>query len=333
MSPTQPLSDFAQLKTLADTRRLALLRRLMAGPASLTQLGQHFGETPAHIRHHLKALEQAGLVELDSTRPARGFTEKFYRATADAYLVHLAVLPDVPPHQKAVVLGTNDQAAECLADYARQKRAKVTIQLMALDSLAGLISLRQGLCHMAGCHLLDPQSGEYNTAYISRLFPGQAMSLIRLAQREMGLIIRPGNPLQIRSVADLPRSGVRFVNRERGSGTRLWLDRALQQAGIRPEDIHGYAKELGTHLQVAQAVFRRRADVGLGLASVARQFGLDFVPLFEEPYDLVLPQERLGQPSYQSLFDLLCSGGFRRFLTDLTGYNAGLSGASRLLSA
>lgn len=333
MPPTQTVTDFAQLKTMADARRLALLRRLMTSPASLTQLGQHFAESPAHIRHHLKALEEAGLVELDSTRPVRGFTEKFYRATASAYLVHLAVLPDVPPEHEAIILSTNDKAVECLADFAQQKRAKVALQLMPLDSLSGLIALQQGLCQIAGCHLPDPQSGEYNLPFLSRLFPGRAMNMIRLAQREVGLMVKAGNPRQIRSLADLPRPDLRFVNRERGSGTRLWLDRALRQAGIKTETIRGYTKELGTHLQVAQAVLRRQADAGLGLASVARQFELDFIPLFEEPYDLVVPQEFLRQPLYQSFFDLLCSGDFRRFLNARTGYNASFSGSSYALSA
>jgi molybdate-binding protein len=333
MKPTLRLDDFAQIKSLADAQRQALLRRLMAGPASLTELGRHFEESPAHIRHHLKALEQAGLVEIDSTRPVRGFTEILYRATAGAYLIHLAVLPDVAGRAKAIVLGSNDQAVAGLAAYARQKKAHVSLQLLALDSLNGLIALQQGLCRVAGCHLLDPQTGEYNSGYIERLFPGQTMTLIRLAQREVGLMVKSGNPLRLRSLADLTRPTVRFVNRERGSGTRLWLDRALRQAGILPAAVTGYARELGSHLEVAQAVGRGKADAGLGLGSVAHHLGLDFVPLFEEPYDLVLPKEALTQPQYQLLFNLLCSGDFRQFVTGLTGYQTSSCGASQELSA
>jgi molybdate-binding protein len=333
MPATRTLSRFEQIKTVADTRRLALLRRLMAGPASLTELGLHFGETPAHMRHHLKALEQAGLVKLDSTRPVRGFTEKRYRATAEAYLIRLAILPEVPPGRRALVLGSNDPVVRVLAESLPRQHAHVQVQLVALDSLNGLISLQQGLCQMAGCHLLDAASGDYNTAHISRLFPGQTMALIRVAQRAVGLMVKAGNPLGLRALPDLLRPDVRFINRERGSGTRLWLDGALQKAGLPSDAIRGYTTELSTHAAVAQAVRRGSADAGLGIASVATQFGLDFVPLFEEPYDLVLPQANLAEPAYQALFDHLCSGDFRRLVTGFSGYDAHASGASRELRA
>jgi putative molybdopterin biosynthesis protein len=334
MCATQAISRFDQLKTVADSQRLALLRRLMAGPASLTELGQHFGETPAHLRHHLKALEEVGLVALDSTRPVRGFIEKRYRATAEAYLIRLAILPEVPPRRQAIVLGSNDSAARVLAESLSRPGARVQVQVLALDSLNGLISLQQGLCHLAGCHLLDAASGEYNTAYISRLFPGQTMAVVRLAQRAVGFMVKAGNPLRLRALPDLLRPDVRFVNRERGSGTRLWLDAALRQAGLPASAIRGYGTELSTHAAVAQAVRRGSADVGLGIAAVAeQQIGLDFVPLFEEPYDLVLPKESLAEPAYQALFDHLCSADFRRSITGLTGYDANASGASRELRA
>jgi len=328
---TRTLSAFDQIKTVADAQRLRLLRRLMAGPASLTELGRHFGETPAHIRHHLKVLEEAGLVELDSTRPVRGFTEKRYRATAEAYLIRLAILPEVTRGRQAIVLSSNDPAVRVLAESLPRRR--VQIQLLEQDSLSGLISLQQGLCQVAGCHLLDMASGDYNTGYISRLFPGQAMALIRVAQRTLGYMVKAGNPLRLRALPDLLRPDVRFVNRESGSGTRLWLDGALHKAGLPVSAIRGYATELSTHTAVAQTVRRGSADVGLGVASVARQFGLDFVPLFEEPYDLALPKAHLAAPAYQALLDHLCSDQFRRLVTGFDGYDASSSGLSRELSA
>lgn len=330
---TRTLSAFDQIKTVTDAQRLRLLRRLMAGPASLTELGRHFGESPAHMRHHLKVLEEAGLVELDSTRPARGFTEKRYRATAGAYLIRLAVLPEVPPGRQAMVLSSNDPAVRLLAESLPSQRARVQIQVLEQDSLNGLISLQQGLCQVAGCHLLDMASGDYNTGYISRLFPGQAMTLIHVAQRTLGFMVKSGNPLQLRALPDLLRPTVRFVNREPGSGTRLWLERALRQAGLPASAIRGYATELSTHAAVAQAVRRGSADVGLGVASVARQFGLDFVPLFEEPYDLALPKAHLATSACQALIDHLCSDHFRRLMSGFDGYDARSSGVSRELSA
>ncbi len=333
MPETMTVQNFEQLKVMAAAQRLAILRRLMVGPASLTALGRHFGTTPAHIRHHLQALERAGLVALASTHPVRGFTEKRYRATAAAYLVQTAVLPEAPSPYPLVVLGSNDRAVESLAEYIQQAAAPLNLQRVALDSLNGLIALRQGVCHLAGCHLLDPQTGDYNTAYIRTLFPGQAMVLVRLAQREVGLIVRPGNPRHVTTLADLMRPGVQFVNRERGSGTRLWLDQALRHAGLPVEAIAGYSRELGSHAQVVEAVAQGQAEAGLALTTVARQSGLDYVPLYEEPYDLVAPQEALAEARYQLFFDLVCSGGFRRHLTGLPGYNARTSGARRELPA
>ncbi len=216
MSPLKNLSRYDQIKIVADARRLALLRRLMAGPASLTDLGRHFDETPAHVRHHLKALEEAGLVELDSTRPVRGFTEKRYRATAEAYLIRLAILPEVPPGRRAIVVSSNDPAVRILAQSLPRQQSRVQAQLVELDSLNGLIALQQGLCQMAGCHLFDAASGAYNTTHISQLFPGETMSLVRVAERAVGFMVKAGNPLRLSALHDLLRPGVRFVNRERG---------------------------------------------------------------------------------------------------------------------
>ncbi len=333
MSPLKNLSRYDQIKIVADARRLALLRRLMAGPASLTDLGRHFDETPAHVRHHLKALEEAGLVELDSTRPVRGFTEKRYRATAEAYLIRLAILPEVPPGRRAIVVSSNDPAVRILAQSLPRQQSRVQAQLVELDSLNGLIALQQGLCQMAGCHLFDAASGAYNTTHISQLFPGETMSLVRVAERAVGFMVKAGNPLRLSALHDLLRPGVRFVNRERGSGTRLWLDNALRQANLPSGAIRGYATELSTHGAVAQAVRRGSADVGLGIASAAELVGLDFVPLFQEPYDLVLPKACLTEPAYQALFNHLCSGDFRRLISGLSGYDARYNGASRETSA
>jgi putative molybdopterin biosynthesis protein len=333
MSAVKTLSRYDQIKIVADARRLKLLRRLMAGPASLTDLGRHFGETPAHVRHHLKALEEAGLVELDSTRPVRGFTEKRYRATAQAYLIRLAILPEVPPGRRAIVVSSNDPAVRILAESLPRQEPHVQAQLVELDSLNGLIALQQGLCQLAGCHLLDAMSGDYNTTHISRLFPGETMALIRVADRAVGFMVKAGNPLGLRALPDLLRPGARFVNRERGSGTRLWLDNALRQAGLPAGAIRGYATELRTHAAVAQAVRRGSADVGLGIASAAELVGLDFVPLFQEPYDLVLPKACLAEPAYQALFNHLCSGDFRQLISGLPGYDARSNGVSREMSA
>jgi putative molybdopterin biosynthesis protein len=263
----------------------------------------------------------------------RGFTEKRYRATADAYLIRLAILPEVPPGRHAIVVCSNDPAVHILAASLPRQQLHIQAQLVELDSLNGLIALQQGLCQMAGCHLLDVASGDYNTTYISRLFPGEAMALIRVAERSVGFMVKAGNPLHLGALADLLRPGVRFVNRERGSGTRLWLDSALRRAKLPADAIRGYAAELSTHAAVARAVRRGSADVGVGIASAAKQLGLDFVPLVQEPYDLVLPKACLTEPAYQALCNHLCSGDFRRLISGLPGYDAHSSGVSREMNA
>jgi putative molybdopterin biosynthesis protein len=309
-----------QMKTLGHPRRLAILRRLMSAPATLSQLGEQLGESPAHVRHHLKALEEAGLVEPDPDHPARNHLEKYYRAASAALLINLAVLPESPEDRPAFVLGSKDRGAQALARHFELVRPGASLQVVPFNSLDGLVALRQGVCQMATCHLLDEASGEYNRPFVRHLFPGQAMAVVRLYRREQGLIVRPGNPLHIHSLDDLLRPEVRFINRELGSGIRLWLDMRLKSLGISPVNIQGYADEVHTHPQVAQAVLQGRAQAGIGLAACAREAGLDFVPLFDEPYELVLPLPLLSDPRCAPFFDHLNSAEFRLSMRQLDGY-------------
>ncbi len=152
-------------------------------------------------------------------------------------------------------------------------------------------ALRQNLCNLSGAHLLDP-GGEYNLPFIRHFFPDRAMQVVTLAHREQGLMTAAGNPKAIHSLADLARAEVTFINRNPGSGTRLWLDRRLQADGIPTESIHGYDNAVSTHTECARLVQIRKADVALGLRAAAHQFGLDFLPLFHERYDIVFSQEQ-----------------------------------------
>jgi putative molybdopterin biosynthesis protein len=317
----QPINQFQQLKVLGESQRLAILRRLMAGPATLSQLGEFFHETPAHIRHHLKSLEQAGFVELDSVNLVRNLWEKYYRASSVAYQVNLVILPESPSGQTPLVIGSNDIALKRLQADFSQKNAGVTPVVLSLDSLDGLVKLREGTCQMATCHLLDPDSAEYNRAYVRHLFPGQTMALLHIYRREEGLLVQPGNPKQINELEDLARPGVRMVNREHGSGIRIWLDYQLSHRGIAATNLTGYHDEVSSHLEVARAVYEGHADVGLGLHSSASVFGLEFIPLFEEPYDLVFSQETLADPRLSPFFEHMSSGEFRQAVEKIGGYH------------
>lgn len=326
MNRIEHLKTFQQLKILADSRRLRILRLLMASPATLTHLAGSLDRSPAWVRHHLLALESVGLVELSEVRVTHGVTEKFYRAAAGAFLVQEMLLPesDMPV---LVLSGSHDLALEWLAD---QLHPTLNLLFLPVGSLDGLVNLRQGLCHIAGAHLLD-LSGEYNIPFIRHLFPDREISVLTLLHREQGLLTAPGNPRKIRLLADLVNPNLSFVNRIKGSGTRLWLDRQLEQAGIPAERIRGYDREVRTHTESAQLVAAGEVDVALGLQAAALRFGLDFIPLFQERYDLVMSPELKGQVGYQSLFDSIHGAAFRRQAAAMGGYDTSSVGMDVLV--
>ena len=185
-----------------------------------------------------------------------------------------------------------------------------------VGSLGGLVALRDGLCHLAGCHLLDPETGEYTLPWIRRVLTGRDVDVVRLVQREQGLIVAPGNPAAVTGLEDLPR--LRYVNRQRGAGTRVLLDHRLAQHGIEPEIVDGYEREEPTHLAVAAAIAAGRADAGLGVMAAARAFGLDVVPIAREPFDLVMAP---GEPAVAPLLDLLADDEFKAQVEALGGYS------------
>ena len=292
----------------------------MANQATLTQLGESYNKSPAHIRHHLMLLEQAGLVEFVEARLVQGGPEKYYRATQRALFIHQVVLPELPKDKISITIGSMDAGVHHLATFFSQKQAPFVLLPIPLSSLDGLIAVRQGLCQMSTCHLIDPQSEEYNRSFIRHLFPGQSMALVLVYRREEGLIVKPGNPLGIRSLEDLVRTDIRFVNREPGSGVRQWLDLRLNRLGMQPEMIPGYSHAVNSHPDVARAVRGGIADVGIGIVAVAREFGLDFIPLFEEPYEIAVPLSIVSDNRYAPFFEYLNSGEFRTAVRDLDGY-------------
>jgi putative molybdopterin biosynthesis protein len=319
MNKVETLHAFEQIKLLSDARRLQILRLLMASPASLTQLAKTLGESPAWVRHHILALESAQLIELSEVRITGKVTEKFYRAKAGAFLVQELILPE--GDKPAIVFsGSHDLALERISE---QIVDHLTLLTLPVGSLDGLVNLRQGLCQISGAHLLD-KTGEYNTPFVRHLFPDRAMDLVTLAYRTQGLMLAQGNPKGVRSAADLARAGLRFINRNPGSGTRLWLDGELERLGIPAETIAGYEHVVNTHTECARAIASGEADAALGLQASARQHNLEFIPLFEERYDLVLPREQ--ENALAPLLEHIQTATFRRDLNALTGYNTSHSG-------
>jgi putative molybdopterin biosynthesis protein len=319
MKKVESIDSFGMIKLLADPRRMDILRLLMASPATLTHLARTMKQSPAWIRHHTLTLESAGLIEVSEVRKTGKVTEKFYRAKADALFLQEVILPKTK--KTAIIFsGSHDLALEGIA---KQLEKHVTLLSMPVGSLDGLVHLRQGLCQISGSHLLD-ETGEYNTTFVRHLFPDRDVDVVTLAYRTQGLMLANGNPQGIKKITDLAKPNVRFVNRNAGSGTRLWFDAELKKLKIHTEKINGYDKSVKTHTEAASLIHENKADAALGLQAASHQYGLDFVPLFEERYDLVLPNE--NQKMLTPVLDYLQTTSFRNNLTSLTGYNTAHSG-------
>src|SRR5918994_2105164 len=220
-----------------------------------------------------------------------------------------------------VVTGSHDLVLDLAASKLRERDPLVTLASSNVGSLGGLTALRDGLCHVAGSHLLDPDTREYTLPYLDRLMPDQDVAVVRLVHREQGLIVPKGNPENVTGIDDVAQRGLRYVNRQRGAGTRVLLDHELAKRGISPEAIQGYEREEHTHLALAAAVAAGRADCGLGVLAAARAFGLDFVPVAQEPYDLVVRADSIEDELLAPLWALLESPEFREEVTALGGYD------------
>lgn len=224
-----------------------------------------------------------------------------------------------------VAIGSHDLVLDLAASALRADDPLITLASSNVGSLGGLVALRDGLCHIAGSHLLDPATGEYTLPYVDKLL-GPDTAVIRLVHRDQGLIVVPGNPLELAKIDDLTRPGLRYVNRQRGAGTRVLLDHELARRGIDPADVSGYPREEHTHLAVAAAVAAGRADTGMGIRAAARAFGLDFVPVTQEPYDLVLHTDSLTDDRLAPLWALLDRAHFREQVEALGGYSCAETG-------
>ena len=187
------------------------------------------------------------------------------------------------------------------------------------------MALKRGEAHMAPIHLLDETTGEYNISYVKRMF-SEPMALIKGVNRIQGIMVKKGNPLDINEIKDLAREGVRYVNRQRGAGTRVLLDYKLKEQGISADDIYGYDREMATHMAVAAAVASESADAGMGVLSAANAMGLDFMEVAYEEYDFAIPVKYLKLPHVQAFIEILKSSEFREELERLGGYTSDDSG-------
>lgn len=227
----------------------------------------------------------------------------------------------------ALTTGSHDPMLDLLSAHVSDRFPGSRLTSASVGSMGGLVALKRRETHLAGMHLLDESSGEYNLPYIKKQIPEIPVQVVTFAHREQGLLVKPGNPLGIASLDDLPR--VRYVNRQRGAGTRLLLDFELRKRGIAPESIPGYELEEYTHLAVAVAVASGLADCGLGVRQAAIALGLDFVPVGWERYDLVIPQEHAGHPVVVQTLDVLRSAAFITALSAVPGYDTRETGREK----
>ena len=227
-------------------------------------------------------------------------------------------------------IGSHDMTLDLLAQFlARHNRRLASANV---GSQGGLVALRRGEAHMAGSHLLDPNDGSYNLSYIRQYMPNINVKVVALVGRDQGLIVKKGNPKGIKNLEDLinngqgPKREIQFVNRQRGAGTRVLLDYHMNLKGINPDSILGYTQEEYTHLGVAAAIASGRADCGLGIAAAAQALELDFIPLFQERYDLVIPKQHARSELLSPLYELLTDTGFRGAVSQLMGYDVSVMG-------
>jgi len=222
--------------------------------------------------------------------------------------------------------GSHDPVLAWLGAHFPEIVPAFTLQLGFIGSLGGLIALAEGKADLAGCHLWDAESDGYNAPFVRRLLPGKQVALVTLAHRRLGLVAPAGNPGGLRGLEDLASPGLRFVNRQAGSGTRVWLDAALHRLGIDTSRIQGYADGRMTHSEVAAAVAAGQADAGFGLQAVAITYGLDFIFLVRERYDLVFPAESLEQVSVARLVDWLAGQEAKKVISGFGGYETDETG-------
>lgn len=219
-----------------------------------------------------------------------------------------------------VVIGSHDPLLDEVADMMHVANPSVYMSSSHVGSMGGIMAIRRGEAHAGGCHLLDTETGVYNISFLKKYFPNGGIRLVRCVGRQQGLMVAKGNPLGITSFADIAKEGVRYVNRQKGSGTRVLMDYLCQQNNVDPADIYGYEREELTHTSVAAQIAGGSADAGMGIYSAAQIYGLDFLPICIEEYDLIIPDHAWDLPVVQQLLATLKSDAFKEKMLAMGGY-------------
>lgn len=309
------------------------------------ELGAEWRVDFGQLYRVLARLERAGWIRTRGEERAAGPTRKVRAITAagrrelarwsahpppsrrqrDAAPVHRRFAGDAPP--ALVLAGSDDPLLDLLGAALRARHPELGFRQECVGSLAGLWALREGWAGLAGIHLLDGDSGEFNVPFVRHLLPEESIVLVTVARREQGLMLPADNPSRIRSVRDLARRGIRLANRQRGAGTRLRLHHALRGARLDPHAIDGWEGAYPSHAAVAAAIAAGAADVGPGIRAAAARAGLAFLPLGEERYDLAIPRPLFEAPRLRPLLDALHGRELRRAAAALPGYDPSRMGA------
>lgn len=225
-----------------------------------------------------------------------------------------------------MITGSNDPLLELIINEVKRTSHNLLPYLLHTGSLKGLLVLKEDKAHISSSHLLDKESGEYNLSFISSYLPDSKIVVVNFAHREQGLIVKSDNPLKIKGIEDLSRPKIKFINRNKGSGTRILLDIYLKEFNISVSKIKGYGTEVTTHFEVGLRVLKGLADVGMGIRAVANILGLGFIPLRKERLDLLIPKNYFFFPEIQTLLEILKSYQFKRKAGEFGGYDTKDSG-------
>ena len=230
------------------------------------------------------------------------------------------------------IVGSHDLALNILLDLLRQRVEGLKTEVTHAGSLGGLIALQEERADLAGTHLLDEETGEYNYPYVKRILPGREIAIVNLSFRIQGLMFAKGNPKRIKGLADLRKKDITFVNRQKGSGTRVLLDLQLKRQGISPAEIKGYEDEFNTHLEVASHIAKGSADAGLGIEAAALSNGIGFMPMFRERYDLVMPMANYKSKRLAPMLEIIASDEFKKIVDSVGGYDTSQTGTTTFVS-
>lgn len=333
-----------RLSAALDCRVEDLFSLIAGGEMVEGELVGSLPPEPTHVRvkvarvgKRLLVRPVAGLGEvLNFTVPADGLiagpVASPRRALRQGDRVRVRLLRDRRIVEGEIVVAGCDPAMFLAGEYLRRRQDQATVVEWSMGSTAAVEALKRGEVHVAGLHIVDPKSGEFNLPYLRRHWKGQDVQVVTFASWEQGLLVKGGNPKSIQGVEDLARKDVLLINREAGAGARLLLDQRLATVGIKAGQMKGYQRSAGSHLEVARLIAEGQADVGVGVRSAARLLGLDFIPLQEERYDLVVPTVYLSEhPALSMFLDTIVSRPFRTEIQALGGYDTHETGKVRSL--